>query len=720
MALKISTESGTFDLPQDFSIEVEDTSPIFNERGSQTVAATIPTTKNNQRLKGYLHRADNDRSPNENSRVVISDGVYRRVGKMNVTKASRSGGIVSNIGFDESELYSSFNAVQLKSLNNLPVFRPTNLDELISHLNNVMTETATGEPYHVFQVCVSLPSKTENEVESFYPEYLNKMKVLESGGYALDSAARTETYLLDNDAVVTSLPKGYGITAFLKVSWILEKIFSNYGYTVVENPFLNHPQLSRLVVLNNMADSIVKGSLSYADLLPTCTINEFLQALYCRFGMMYFVDSKFKKVRCRLIKDILSSPASEDYSLLKASDPIMNFSEAKQLKLMAGTSIVGAASVTTTAPTADSLDKLLDKYDHIVSSSTSGYITYYPPSGTYWKRGIATGTNRVLSSDFFPWDKGGSLSYEEISSIDECLPMKAQGPDDGLHCPGYLVGKQHRYTHVLSADVKLDSKDQNNSTPLCFCFKMPVDAYTYPFGSPRCYTPSSQPIVESGHTFDISLTFVGDNGLFNRFWKEYDAILRYANHTFETELHLDHNQLLNVDISNPISIDGQRLLIDTCRYLLPLVNSKPATVNFRTLRLLHPYDLKEQQVIISDQQLYKWKFFSNKGSIMDSKKRAYLSSLQATAGYRINRAEDVRVSENQVTDEEIPFTIPSKYDYDNKVSIFFRSVHYSYNLYFYSQRWNPNGYWEAEVRSNSPQSGEIDYNTYLNAVGIND
>lgn len=59
----------------------------------------------------------------QETRVTVSDGVYNRIGKMNITQASKSGGIVSNIGFDESELYSEWNAVSLRSLS-APVIRP--------------------------------------------------------------------------------------------------------------------------------------------------------------------------------------------------------------------------------------------------------------------------------------------------------------------------------------------------------------------------------------------------------------------------------------------------------------------------------------------------------------------------------------------------------------------------------------------------------------------
>ena len=90
MALRISNTSGTFDLPKDFSTEIEDSSPIYNERGSQSIAATIPGTRNNLRLNNYINRTDIDSAPIADERVTISDGVYHRVGKMNTTKASEN------------------------------------------------------------------------------------------------------------------------------------------------------------------------------------------------------------------------------------------------------------------------------------------------------------------------------------------------------------------------------------------------------------------------------------------------------------------------------------------------------------------------------------------------------------------------------------------------------------------------------------------------------
>lgn len=47
MALTIQTEKGIFDLPRDFSVEIENTSPIYTDKGSQTIASTLPATGHN-------------------------------------------------------------------------------------------------------------------------------------------------------------------------------------------------------------------------------------------------------------------------------------------------------------------------------------------------------------------------------------------------------------------------------------------------------------------------------------------------------------------------------------------------------------------------------------------------------------------------------------------------------------------------------------------------
>ena len=99
MALTIQTEKGIFDLPRDFSVEIENTSPIYTDKGSQTIASTLPATGHNLSMVDYIHRPDIRNAPKRDAAAVVTDGVYRRTGKLNITSVSTESGIVCNIGF---------------------------------------------------------------------------------------------------------------------------------------------------------------------------------------------------------------------------------------------------------------------------------------------------------------------------------------------------------------------------------------------------------------------------------------------------------------------------------------------------------------------------------------------------------------------------------------------------------------------------------------------
>ena len=56
--LKIKTNKGYLDLGGDFTVQIDEKSPVMNDRGSQTVPVTVPCTANNAKIKGFAHRLD--------------------------------------------------------------------------------------------------------------------------------------------------------------------------------------------------------------------------------------------------------------------------------------------------------------------------------------------------------------------------------------------------------------------------------------------------------------------------------------------------------------------------------------------------------------------------------------------------------------------------------------------------------------------------------------
>lgn len=241
--------------------------------------------------------------------------VYKRTGKINIVSAGRTEGITLNIGFDNSEAYSAWKAKKLNSIT-LPSISGGTVSGLMSSINWFFTDS--HEDFAIFQIVV----KNDSKDGTYYPQYINRITLDSNGEYALCYQARTETLLINDTPTETSLPEGYGVAPFLYVHRVLDFIFSEFGYTITENPFKTDKELSSLVILNNAADCCVTGILNYADLMPDCTIEDFLNALYVRFGLVYNVSSDTKTATLRLIRDIMEDEPAVDLSRNLTAEPL--------------------------------------------------------------------------------------------------------------------------------------------------------------------------------------------------------------------------------------------------------------------------------------------------------------------------------------------------------------------------------------------------------------
>lgn len=616
MALTVKTQKGIYDVPTDFQMEVEITSPIYTDKGSQTLASTLPATKRNLYLADYIHRVDIVNAPGKDVMAIIADGIYRRTGKQNITSASRESGIVANFGFDESLMYEAWNNVSLKKLPNLPVYKPDGgITVLMTHLSNVMQYKESAD-YYVFPIQV----KNESSGDVVYPEFVNPIERAGNGNYDLKKNARTEKIVISGTLVDVKLPAGYGLSPFIKVSKILELIFSAYGFNLVENAFATHYQLKKMVVLNNVADAIVQGQIEYKNMMPDCSVNDFLDALYCRTGAKVFVDGNAKTAKIILIKDAISANPFANWTLLKSSDLVPSYGAAKQLKLSAGTSFEGADVKS------NSFEEFLEQYNGIITEVKGAspgyipddtYICYQASTGRFYKRNVITKNVSLVSSDFFPWNKKTvNVESEEVTGADECLPMAFT---NSLLVPQYLAGTVNLNTTLREAKVE----EQKEDTPLCFCFAMGLatdekgNSSGYYFGSSLCRDPAGNYFRDSsGNTYNYSLVFRGEDGTFNRFFKEWDAILRHSNHTLTGKFNIDRINLTKIDVGCPLLISGQRLMVESVKHTMPYRVNKPADIKLRSTKLLKPYNLEQEQGIVEMKpQTTKWVFVSYLGNL---------------------------------------------------------------------------------------------------------
>ena len=684
--LKIKTNKGYLDLGGDFTVQIDEKSPVMNDQGSQTVPVTVPCTGNNAKITGFAHRLDMGIKPmNEDQACTILDGAYKRTGKINIVSAGKKEGITLNIGFDNSEAYSAWKAKKLNAIT-LPVKEYSSVNSLCAHLQQVLGGYQTD--YAVFQIMTGNDSK-DNQ---FYPKYLNYITPVSEGSkvYRLRYQARTETFLVNGTPTAVTLPEGYGVTAFLYVWCVLELVFSEFGYTITENPFKTNKELSNLVILNNAADCCVKGKLSYADLMPDCTVDDFLNALYVRFGLVYNVSSDTKTATLRLIRDIVDDVPDIDLSCSMTDEPLITYETARQMKLSAKTSFTGAA------PAVERFEDYLQDNEVAILSRVDPskriiHLNYEKTTGRWFKWDKENNRLSYSSSSFFFWDrKTDNIEDNELSSDDECVPMDF-GPN-GILSPQYLADYKHRYTYLKTSSNNNDEDSEKVKIPLSFVFAFTSSQNSkYPFGSVLPYTSDGEDIIlKDGSKHTLSLFFQYDNGLFSNFWKKYDAILRHSFNCVETNVLLPIHQLISMDILKPVTLRGQYFLFDGLSYSLPANKIVPVNLTLRTIRLIGPYDLdNEHNIPTFGSKLFIWEFRStNIENMMENERNRVWEqawedwhysdvfpekikdSWYSTEGY-INRNNDNYLVENYPDGESLTLTRTYKCKTTVVVTVYF-------------------------------------------------
>lgn len=676
--IQIKTKGEALDLPSGFSIEIEDSNPIFNDRGSQSIPVTVPATRRNIRLLDAPHRMDAGTDPNlpERSAEVIA-GAYIRRGTMNVTEAGKEEGITFNIGFDNSTAYAKWSKKKLSELSGLPVFYPPkgqehDVERLLDELYRIYRCPDLKDEFAVFPLALNNESTGSDNYKKVYWEVLNLV-----GDHGLAQPGKVRR-LIDGEVTEVSIPEGYMVTPFLRVWRVLELVFNDLGLTVLSNPFKPDSELWRLVVLNNAADSVCTGKIKYADLMPDSTVEEFLNALWVRFGLVYNIDENKHTVNLRFLSDILECGVSEPLDRYIAGIEKITYNERQYVKLSAKTSIEGAepsherfedfikgldvskvhlgASVSQWKNTGnrenphwdgDYMDGYYDDYNPW--DDDPDYPGWEPPDpwDDYWDRDddyddgrdyyaaprrapesragasvendgntflareFVTGTwykldsdnsrVRLSSSSFFNWDpQPEGCSALELTSDDECIPVQMvstvtvlTGHSFTAVCPLYLFGARHYHSYIKGSE---DTENSGDSTPLAFLFAYTKDNMTFGRTNPEGW--DGMPLkLDDGSRPTISLLFQFKDGLFAKFWKKYDEILRHGNRSVDVKCRVDKMDLPGLDMFSTYSFKGVRVLLDTVAYTLPSGRHVATDLKLRTVQTHGNYDISKEQSI---------------------------------------------------------------------------------------------------------------------------
>lgn len=619
---KILIQGEALDLPERFSIPIEETNPVYNDRGSQSLPVTVPATSRNNALLGFAVIPASE-SVIDKKEVSIIDGSYVRSGVINMVSAGRREGYLFNIGFDNSTAYETWSKKKLRELQGLPVLIPD--DEARQDVYDLILEfylnaSPSTTDLAVFPIAVDCQSR---EVETTSPmfgtikqteEYYEILNKLPNEKYREKRVIKR----LVNDVVTDiTVPKYYGLTPFIWLWKVVELVFSDMGYTILSNPFKEDRELARIVILNDVADACCRNRIDFVDLMPDVSVEEFLNSLWVRFGFTYNLDYDRKTARLAFIKDIIKDTVATDISRLVTDYPRINFETPQYVTLSAAASIEGAAPASDRFEdymTGFTVDNIIfgnaeSGYDQSVADDniSRGYMVFERSTARWSKLNHKGEYIGQPSTSFFNWDPHTEgMEAKDLSSVDEWVPLKWVSDlvetDFAGYLPMFLTSGKYRHTHISQGEQP-ESKAQEETTPLAYMFAFNNCTESLQ-GTIGRYFPVSEngeyiKIFDDGewYTHRLSLLFQFKNGLFARFWKDYDELLRHGARSVEVSAAINRCRLRNIDILSPIRYENSGYLIDKLNYSIQGGKETDVELTLRPLIPFGDYDLEKEQGI---------------------------------------------------------------------------------------------------------------------------
>lgn len=599
--MEIITENGEyFDLPADYYLELEFINPLLDDVGSQTAPGTLPYTAHNLQLLDFPDRMDRARKYTVKRNITLRQDTFVKKATQAVLKANRSEKIVSTFYFDEAIFYEKIKGIKLSELNftvdpSFPQQGNPSVQGCMDFIFQVLAQNRTSD-FHVFPVITRL-----EQYPNFFdlidkPEILNLMIHSENVNPVRLRDWSDRRDMVDN-AVIT-YPAGYGVTFFLKVSYILESIARELGYAVGTNVFKTHPELQHLVIVNNVADTIVRGFVDYRQLVPAITASDFISILKTKFGAFLIVEEEKKLLHIELCENVLTSAADMDLTELLTEQPRIEWTEPRQVKLSAGKTLPFSAPKTELYEDFVKTYGIPEKLQLLVGdliankayfdSSTSSIVMYVPDKDAPgWQ------TNKLvrLSSSNFAYYTKDTITIEDHNSDDEQLAevflmeQLDKNPSTGAYdIEGYLspiVSNRRNVNTTLFINNEGQDTDQSEM-PTMFCFRVPAIA---PNGRRRktVGTPYSRS-YEQEDWGNLSLTCQGEDGLYNKLWKTYDTCLRYSFHTVHCSMNIPFVKLQQLKLHTPKLLFNQPVLIERIKCKIGNGKCEITEAIFRTLR----------------------------------------------------------------------------------------------------------------------------------------
>lgn len=551
--MKLSTPKGQLDLPRDFALTIERTNPLLSDQGDASVPATLPASSKNLAVIGHMERTDRAGKYANKVEAILEIGPIRKRGQLVIDTVHRLNGIDASFAIDNSDLYSTSKKKTLKEIfGNLSVSFETAI-AAATKMQGIYE--GRDADYVVFPVAVAAyeDKVTGKKVYQYNNEIDNGQLVWE------------ERNVHEGDIDDMHVPDCYGLAPFLKLYRLVEILFSRLGYEVTENCLSAWP-FRRMAVVHNCSDCLCNPTytLYYRDMVPSCTLSDFLTWLCNKFHTQPVVDSETKQVKIVAMETMLTRAPDLDIGSIVEGDFTIQLNPTKRIVLSPSNNIEGAE------PAAETFDKLVEKYgdfSYVNEAQFNQYPTATPPvnasvvqrrsTGFFYAVEYDTAHSRYalkpIGTNNFTYDRENSDDTEDFSQADS-LPLMLCGivkPTQTTDVVPFIGDRQHAHTSYKgsTADDKQD---------------IIVVQYTTDSNAYYMTTGTTQPVIpyanfQSGGFIDLGFGLCPYE-LYDACWSRYNTILLNHPTNLKGRVRYDIGQIFGMDMTRMKHCAGQKLL----------------------------------------------------------------------------------------------------------------------------------------------------------------
>lgn len=589
-----------YELNPDTKIEVERTNPFFNEYAELTVPINMPASPHNCKLLGFPDLFGG-RVKMVSSQVDIQDGEYHARCRQAILSATREGEIQSSFYINDGSFYARLQNVKLKDVFSEPQ-DTISFGSVSAAIQFCRSLRNNQDPrFTIFPVLVTDDSGMETgfnykiinafglNIRMTQTETMFNPDAVGSGSDFYNALERTE--IVDN--VPISLAQGYYLSPFIRAVYVLERVFSYLGYTLDRNFFRQTDPFNNMVLLNNVIDTLVNQKLYVSDLVPDVGISDMLAVFRKKFCCEFSIDEAHRTASIVFMKDLVEAVPSADLTDRVTAEPTINYKAGKDFSR-----IVLKAKGTLENETDDTHDDLAD----MAKSSPNAYFD--EATGCFCREGFS-GDYKVtvkVGESSQPYDTGESLEAKEIK-IPEVVPefrtLKYTYTDEDENAQECIlgsflfVGNYRTVNSVMMIAGESDQETDDDGSKM-----MPMLAFSSAIGGRATGTVTTYawgPIhVTSAHLslrprlrlWNYALVYNGPDGIFEKFYRPYDLLLRNSLQEMKVKLLLNQKEKQDIRAFAKVVIRGVEFFLNKLKFTIG-GKTEPVESQLLTASLYH-------------------------------------------------------------------------------------------------------------------------------------